>query len=1274
MNAEEFGSVKQEDIDRLKELYSHWPQKYRELFEAKGAFILGSKYSRAIGKKVEQLRAETGKAIPYIIAESMYVPGVAHDHPKQVISSNDMKLHRNRLMYTALCFAYGLGPGEKNLQKLAERLPLGAQTPETVLTWASVHCGTKTLENNPIAASELDRYHDFLDQKYEQLKQQRGEEFTSLSQAQDSTRSSDFKINRRALTPPQIEYFDRLNYVLELLNVTTKEFDDRFKFCVAQQAHICGTRVMRDEFDKFARKAPRGTLFAENIDESLDFGHLDVIIPAQMLSTKSLTTKKMSTIAGQSVTETSNAHNIAVGAPAVFFETLELVLPPDPTPAEAKVFEYAKKNIEGKISVRDGMKVVTLKDGTGTVFDMEIQGDNIIQRYATGERLSLDVLRNKNRVEFEHGTSRYRIPDMASFFNASIQNAALNIARKQGLETKDPERFLAIQIELEAMNNLFPDATLNKEAYEAACAHRVGREAWERQQEDARRAHDALERQRQDAARRAKEEAKNNPVPYAFMPAQTIARQLQGGKLTAQYFSEVIEPVRKALDVRIPEHKALGDILFSNNIMDVIGGELRNEVNTASKRLITANEKGEIRTLNTALAAAWHQQIIASPSLQQALLNAPEILSIASGNINIVREAFHDAQSDRVTTGELAMEAFLSHHPAPSLPAPANTAPPAVNNNEATTPPADVNAGAGGNNPPPPRTHIHSSGDDDEKLPVSASQLIDDATAWIRRQLPDGYRRWRCYLEPNNAHTIILKLNQNNDTEPRILELDTHQPDNMRALRLKKQVQQMLIDMPELVPYRGPHRAGRYDMQMDEPIPSGEFTAGRGPIRQNGGYGVEFKWPARDGRPEEVMSFGLGVLANDHGGNPEAQQRYEEAIATIRAEQDEYRQHADENRPYLPITKQDILDTVRQRTLNAGGNWLYPEAMANPDFHHHIVLYSNGGENGDQSVELRTQRLRPSGTPNPTWSLPLQFAINGVQLTRGNGTINLHTGDIELAHERAMRVIQYIIERVNNWDGPHAPDPNRCARNGNRTPVHFAVNPDIPSRLLDFSQNDAVHEAFNRIDHSRLTDILNECKFMFRRDMHSRIINRTRPQDDGYASFTLSLARGMYDDRPETVYHPAHNGTPPGPTERHFRVRIRHGFDHDRAIVDLNHSINRTLKGSHDPKELSPGGVITEEYNPWSDLMFAEDRQSRIRGPREFFPDYGSKTFFNIVDNVRKTFPDIVPDYAPNRNGAEPGPPRINRHKGFAPRIAALPDDSFMDKASQSERGSRLIR
>ncbi len=398
------------------------------------------------------------------------------------------------------------------------------------------------------------------------------------------------------LTPPQHEYFIKLNEIIALLGVTPKKFDDHFRLAVAKVIYYGGVdtaKVLYSKIDKITNGKVTysgNNKLLEKCKQQID---LDRYLGVHRL--EGAPKGKLGAL----------GHFSGVSTIAMM-EYLDRYLGVFNINAEAattskdkdfiKKYDILRKVIQKNIEeVKGEGKAISGSKGEKFIADMcPSTEDNVIQTYASGRRSLITLQENIPCISFN--ADIYTHPDhvkdykmvanggycqmhsVATHFHASIHNAAIHIAHSKGFPAHDLEAYAAIQQKLQELDTLWPQIFKSQEEHAIA----VTREEKEtiRRENNKKEAQEAAKRRlEQDVARteidRKKREAfMAKPQPYKFNEGG-IAHELrttlhdyadnQTDQISnyAQILVALIDKVALGLDCRSEGVEALGAMLFS---------------------------------------------------------------------------------------------------------------------------------------------------------------------------------------------------------------------------------------------------------------------------------------------------------------------------------------------------------------------------------------------------------------------------------------------------------------------------------------------------------------------------------------------------------------------------------------------------------------------------------------------------------------------------------------------------------------------------------------
>lgn len=505
----------------------------------------------------------------------------------------------------------------------------------------------------------------------------------------------------------------------------------------------------------------------------------------------------------------------------------------------------------------------------------------------------------------------------------------------------------------------------------------------------------------------------------------------------------------------------------------------------------------------------------------------------------------------------------------------------------------------------PPPVVIHA--EDDElhpKTPVTADEAIARADRFARANLP-GHYKLRSYLQPTPDHRIAIKLTDDDgDTVEKVITLA--EPDAERALDIKRRVQAHLMDIPGIVPYRGPMKEGSYHVGQDELVPASLPRSRISP--RFGEYRVKLDWR----EPNEEMSIPLGLQYSADNHN-EAVRRAE----IVTQQLNEARQsHAGST--HLPLTKRDLIDHLRHEIQQQGGRW--DERTHGEIDQFPAMLRFPFAERGHQQDSwLQIEELRTDGDPNYTWVLPINVVVDGQRLANASTHVNLHVRDRHAAEERAIETVNRLMQQINTL------------------PRHtqWAIDPERPTHLLELSEA-ARNASPNLIDTNRLTDMQNELRSPFQKDLTIQVVGE--PTDkDGKVHFNLGIVRGREHDVAEPVLTKSGDDMPPVSVLRRFAIAAAQREDIPRFVEAVNTTFRK---------------VVGEEYDPRSAMNYDAEHLRKLKTPRPFKPNFAPSVFDRAIETHLPSFTDVTSLDGHVRRARSARP-----EAGFAGRINQ-PDDA----------------
>lgn len=237
------------------------------------------------------------------------------------------------------------------------------------------------------------------------------------------------------LTAKQQAYFDKLNEVLELLEVSPKEFDDQFKFSVAHTAFICAGKLQRSEMAfciNSGAVVDNNTI--EKINKETDYGHLPVSIGVGEIKGKTFPAGHVS------VTLDGAKHlDALLGFVALSFECINLPLPQEATAAEQKVHQSIQINTPPMF-----------KNSLGDRQIWKPSGNLALQRIAALGHKDINVLIN-NRHSYETNVGHYETDSKGKVMMVSVANAALTLAKRKNIGAERTQQLENLLKEIDSL-------------------------------------------------------------------------------------------------------------------------------------------------------------------------------------------------------------------------------------------------------------------------------------------------------------------------------------------------------------------------------------------------------------------------------------------------------------------------------------------------------------------------------------------------------------------------------------------------------------------------------------------------------------------------------------------------------------------------------------------------------------------------------------------------------------------------------------------------------
>ena len=518
----------------------------------------------------------------------------------------------------------------------------------------------------------------------------------------------------------------------------------------------------------------------------------------------------------------------------------------------------------------------------------------------------------------------------------------------------------------------------------------------------------------------------------------------------------------------------------------------------------------------------------------------------------------------------------------------------------------------------------------EDRTPLTADQVILRADRFAHRQLPNHYRL-RSMLQPTASHPIILRLtDEAGHTNESIIT--THQPDADLALDIKRRVQAHLLALPGVTSYRGPMKEGSYNVAIDEMVPA---AVPRDRITPKyGEYRLKLQW--HEQQEEITISLGLNYTA---GNFEEAERR-----AQFVCEQLALARQANPDQSYLPLTKRDLIDALREHVLSTNQPW---QELTHGEIEHFpaALRLPFSGRGHDQESWLQVDPLKTDGNPNYTWVLPMQVIVNGQRLANASTHVNLHVRDRKEAEDRAIATVDQFMAQLTAM------------------PRHtqWAIDHEHPERLQTLSEA-ARDAALHLLDTNRLKDIQNELRSTFKKDLRVKLV-APPTEESGWLLFRLGVfrggenVRGAENDQLEPILEQVPGNPTPQALQRFFRVPTKHAEDIARFELRTNDTFR---------------AVIGEEYDPRSDRNYDHEQMRKIKTPRPFMPGYAPRVFDDAIGTRLAEFAEIIPErpnlsHTRRRNapgGRNPRPDLPHQHhREFGSDIGSELDGGFADRA-----------
>ncbi len=456
--------------------------------------------------------------------------------------------------------------------------------------------------------------------------------------------------------------------------------------------------------------------------------------------------------------------------------------------------------------------------------------------------------------------------------------------------------------------------------------------------------------------------------------------------------------------------------------------------------------------------------------------------------------------------------------------------------------------------PPPPRVALQNDEHVNSRSTLTPEAAIARADRFARDKLPSHYRLRSLFQSAPN-HPVVIKLSDDRG-QTESTTITTNQPDAGRALDVKRRVQAHLLDIPGIVPYRARQKEGGYTLGLDEFLPATQCQS-----RITPKYG-EFRLKVSWAEPREELSISLGI--NYDAANQQEAERRAEFVRQRLA------QAGITGRSYLPITKRDVVDGLRDHVIAQGGRW---EELTHGQIDHlpAALRFPFSGQGHDQDSWLQIDAMKTDGNPNLTWVLPLHVIVKGKRLANASTHVNLHVRDRQAAEVRAIDTVHRFMTLMSEL--PHH--------------AQWSVDPDHADRLQTLSES-ARAASPHLLDTNRLTDIQNALRSPYQQDLTVRVIGSPH-EEHGQLHFALGIFRGADNGLLEPVLEQPDRNRPPGAIQRRFSIPA-HAVD---RIPHFELAINKTFRE-----------IVHEEYDPRSNRNFDPENLRKLKTPRPFKPDY----------------------------------------------------------------------
>jgi len=342
-----------------------------------------------------------------------------------------------------------------------------------------------------------------------------------------------FRINVTKLTEPQQTYFNRLNAILRLLEVTPDEFDTIFKHKLADQTLNHGLALLQGILNPEKFRQHPDSFSLPEIRGKYDPNH-------HFRQKKTLAINSASdSVAVNRQNMLKASRDIAAEVTSGFINNAVNIL----GYCGIQIAPQAMDFMKGPVSSAEAKQLDDSIREKLKFSDVRPDNMNALQRFASGE-IPMHVLAVTPGIQLFAG-GRIIPKSCGEMIHKAlaVTIAQLSIQKNVSIQTKG-----GVSALFEKMNDLLPDIMVSQ---------------------------DTIDREKEIADIRKKYAKSGERQAYQFNEAQTVAAQLQKADVNALYERE-IKPLAKALSIKVKykkedmyvdAHKALGDVLFSDPIL-----------------------------------------------------------------------------------------------------------------------------------------------------------------------------------------------------------------------------------------------------------------------------------------------------------------------------------------------------------------------------------------------------------------------------------------------------------------------------------------------------------------------------------------------------------------------------------------------------------------------------------------------------------------------------------------------------------------------------------